>query len=303
MSTLADISLVNRDGVDFSDLNADLDAERTAEAVAGGESPGAFHAFYGDHKAPSGVICPKCKGCGRFRVQGRFQSFDKGPCFTCDGTGSISAEKAKSLATRERNRIAREREQAAARAEWVTRHEDVLAWIRKKDGFNTFATKMSNILGEGKSLTVGQVEAIRKIIADDAARQQKHATNVAASSPAGSGVDLTNVPAGRYAVPNGDTRLKVLIRKPEAPGKWAGWVFVSDAAEYGQRQKYGSQAPGKSYSGKIVAEMRTIAADPKAAAIAYGKLTGTCSICGRALENEESVARGIGPICADKAGW
>jgi len=303
MSTLADISLVKRDGTDFSDLDTDLDAERTAEAVASGEGPGAFQAFYGDHKAPEGVICPKCKGCGRFRVQGRFQSFDKGPCFTCGGSGSISAEKAKSLATRETNRIARERQQAEARAEWVTKHEDVLAWIRKKDGFSNFATKMSNILGEGKSLTVGQVEAIRRIIAEDATRQQQHVQRVAAAAPAGSGVDLAKIPAGRYAVPNGDTRLKVLIQKYDAPHKWAGWVFVSDAAEYGQRQKYGNQAPGRSYSGKIVAELRTIAADPKAAAIAYGKLTGTCSICGRALENEESVARGIGPICADKAGW
>lgn len=303
MNTLADIALVKRDGTDFSDLNADLDAERTAEAVASGEGPGAFQAFYGDHKAPEGCICPKCKGCGRFRVQGRFQSFDKGPCFTCGGTGSISTEKAKALATRETNRVTRERQQAEARAEWVTRHQDVIAWIRKRDGYSSFATKMSNILGEGKSLSIGQVEAIRRIIAEDAARQQQHATHVAAAAPAGSGVDLTHVPAGRYAVPNGDTRLKVLVRKPEAPGKWAGWVFVSDAAEYGQRQKYGSQAPGKSYSGKIVAEMRAIAADPKAAAIAYGKLTGTCSICGRPLENEESVARGIGPICAEKMGW
>lgn len=32
----------------------------------------------------------------------------------------------------------------------------------------------------------------------------------------------------------------------------------------------------------------------------YGKVTGTCCQCGRLLTNEESIAAGIGPICATK---
>jgi len=32
----------------------------------------------------------------------------------------------------------------------------------------------------------------------------------------------------------------------------------------------------------------------------FGKLYGRCMICGRTLENEESIANGIGPVCADK---
>jgi hypothetical protein len=32
----------------------------------------------------------------------------------------------------------------------------------------------------------------------------------------------------------------------------------------------------------------------------YGKVTGTCCNCGRLLTNEESIAAGIGPICATK---
>lgn len=32
----------------------------------------------------------------------------------------------------------------------------------------------------------------------------------------------------------------------------------------------------------------------------YGKVTGTCCNCGRMLTNEESIASGIGPICASK---
>ena len=39
------------------------------------------------------------------------------------------------------------------------------------------------------------------------------------------------------------------------------------------------------------------------AAAAFGKLTGTCCVCMRTLTNEESIERGIGPVCLVKAGW
>lgn len=125
------------------------------------------------------------------------------------------------------------------------------------------------------------------------------ATVVAEPSDA---IDLSSIPAGRYAVPNGATRLKIEIDKP-TEGNWAGWIFVKDAAEYGANQRYGSQKPGKLYAGRVRDELRAILADPREAAAAYGHLTGTCGMCGRPLEEESSVARGIGPKCAQKAGW
>lgn len=38
-------------------------------------------------------------------------------------------------------------------------------------------------------------------------------------------------------------------------------------------------------------------------AAAFGKLYGICCICGTQLNNEVSVERGIGPVCAKKMGW
>jgi hypothetical protein len=35
----------------------------------------------------------------------------------------------------------------------------------------------------------------------------------------------------------------------------------------------------------------------------YGIRTGTCCICGRELTRDESIARGIGPVCFGKMGW
>lgn len=112
-------------------------------------------------------------------------------------------------------------------------------------------------------------------------------------------IDAGYAKVGRYGVPNSESRLKVSIEKP-VDGKWEGWIFVKDAAEYGEHQRYGSQAPGKFYRGSIEDELRAILADPQAAAARYGQLTSTCGMCGRALETQESVERGLGPHCAKK---
>lgn len=116
------------------------------------------------------------------------------------------------------------------------------------------------------------------------------------------GLDLSSVPSGRYAVPGGDTRLKVKIDNVAKAGRWQGWVFVKDAAEYGEGKRYGSQKPGQMYRGQITEALRAIAGDIAGAAAAWGHLTGTCTFCGLPLEDERSVSVGYGPICATNHG-
>jgi len=119
-------------------------------------------------------------------------------------------------------------------------------------------------------------------------------------APSVQGIDLSDLVPGYYAVPGGDTRLKLAISHGKAGGKWEGWSFVKDGAEYGSGERYGMQRPGQAYRGKVEDALRTIVADPKAAMVAYGKLVGRCGACGAKLEDESSVAAGIGPICAGK---
>ncbi len=116
----------------------------------------------------------------------------------------------------------------------------------------------------------------------------------------GSELDLSPLLKGFYSVPDGDTRLKVAIRRPGKKSKWHGYIFVDDGAAYGNRRTYGRQAPDSLYRGDIRDALAAILEDPKAAMVAYGKLTGTCGVCGRKLEDEQSVAAGIGPICAGR---
>jgi hypothetical protein len=44
--------------------------------------------------------------------------------------------------------------------------------------------------------------------------------------------------------------------------------------------------------------LQKIAAGPKAAAVLFGRETGTCGRCGSPLTNDASRARGLGPRCA-----
>jgi Family of unknown function (DUF6011) len=57
--------------------------------------------------------------------------------------------------------------------------------------------------------------------------------------------------------------------------------------------------PGVNQAGLIEA-LRAIEADPEAAAVLHGRASGRCSVCSRDLTDPESIARGIGPICAEK---
>lgn len=99
---------------------------------------------------------------------------------------------------------------------------------------------------------------------------------------------------GRYMTADG-SRIKIDI---PTKGKWAGWVFVKGGSEYGFDGRLGSIKPGGGYKGTRAAQVVEIVADPKAAAVRYGQNTGSCGKCGRVLEDEESVKRGIGPVCA-----
>lgn len=240
------------------------------------------------------VKCYSCNGTGQFRS--KYTGRVVGPCFTCKGTSTVSPKAAKAHDTKVANKAAA----ALEVAQWVQDHTDVLTWLTDNQGKNDFARSLLNQFRERQSLSERQVAAVRENLAKAARREEERKQAVIQAAPQGTGLDLSNVPEGMYSVPNGDTRLKVRISKPEAPSKWASYVFVSDGAVYGARRNYGRQPPGKTYSGEIVEQLKQIAADPLAASQAYGRLVGRCGICGRKLEDQHSVEMGIGPICRAK---
>lgn len=270
-------------GVSEADLDTTSDA--LARAITGGNRASQATTARYEEK------CKKCRGSGNFvSYTGRIV----GPCFTCKGTGVRQFRT--SPETRQANR---DRAQARKQAKADQQAADVQAWLDanpERAAFLQQDWEFPRSLREGLhkwgSLTDNQIAAIDRCLA-------KQADKAAARKSQVSDLDLSEVPAGLYAVPGGDTRLKVRIDKPTR-GKWAGWVFVKDGAEYGSGTRYGSQRPGENYGGQIVDQLRAIASDPLEASKAYGRLVGVCGVCGRKLENEDSVAAGIGPVCAGK---
>jgi hypothetical protein len=245
----------------------------------------------------------KCtaRGC----VSGTFVSWagrSIGSCYRCKGTGILKFKtspeaRAKAKAAGTKLKQAKADAKVVAAEAYRTANADFVAYLEEVAGWNGFAASLLQSITDYGSLTTNQFASAETMWKKHIAKQAEKA-----AEPQVETIDLTDVPAGRYAVPNGETRLKVAIRKPGANSKWHGSIFVDDGAEYGARQNYGRQMPGKQYEGKIVEQLKVIAADPLEAMKAYGHLVGACGVCGRKLEDEKSVALGIGPICLSKFG-
>ncbi len=240
--------------------------------------------------------CQKCRGSG---IWTSWNGLSAGKCYACKGEG------VRRFKTSPQTRHA-QRDAAAARraampeknwAKFEEAHPEQATWISANFEGIDFAHSLREAVLKYGRLTPGQISAVNRCIARATDKAEARKTELPA------GPDLRAIPDGLYAVPDGDTRLKVRISVPDA-GKWAGWVFVTDGAEYGDRQRYGSQRPGEDcYRGKIADQLAAIAADPNTASRAYGRLVGKCGVCGRKLEDKASVAAGIGPVCARKRGW
>lgn len=75
-------------------------------------------------------------------------------------------------------------------------------------------------------------------------------------------------------------------------GQWVGCVFMKE------------QASDETYKVRDIAReeavLRLVIADAKGALTRYGLELGACGMCGRTLTDEESRARGIGPVCIEK---
>lgn len=60
---------------------------------------------------------------------------------------------------------------------------------------------------------------------------------------------------------------------------------------------------GLSRREEVFTAIAAVEVDPRRALEDHGVRTGRCGCCGRLLTDEGSIARGVGPICAEKAGW
>lgn len=291
---------------DFSDLEDPAFSNPAAEGTAAHKVAESWFA----HRPASKRVpnpkpkpqypCTKCNGSGK--VTFGYVNIRQGKCFRCNGKGYFTSSPEQRQAKRESYQARKDEQSARAaklRSEFLQARPDVAKWfVYQIHRNNEFAISLDSKLTAYGELTERQLAAIESSIKRDAEWKAKREADEAAQVSDPNALRLT-IPEGMYAVPGGETRLKVRIDKPEE-GKWKGFVFVKDGAEYGRGERYGMQKPNSVYVGKISDELRIIQANPEAASVAYGRLTGTCGRCGRKLEDAASIAAGIGPICAMK---
>lgn len=160
---------------------------------------------------------------------------------------------------------------------------------------------LTDLLGQGlipedKADAVRQQIAAGKVTVGRASRYIDRLLELRKSQPKqATRTPVPDVPAGRYAVDTDEGHLAFYKVDRPTEGKWAGRTFVTLVLGGGGRQRM----PWK----QSVAVLVKIAQDPQAAMERYGRELGQCGHCGRDLTNEESRARGIGPVCAGKMGW
>lgn len=100
----------------------------------------------------------------------------------------------------------------------------------------------------------------------------------------------------------------VQLRLNGPASRYEGSVSVSDGEPFERNRFFGrinadgTWAPANNCPADVAATLRELAADVPAYVRRDGRATGRCCCCGRTLTDPNSIAAGIGPICADRFG-
>lgn len=209
----------------------------------------------------------------------------------------------------------READKAAqAAAGWKEQHAAEWAYMQKRrDAGNGFYAYLCGVVERFGSIFDSKLESVRGDMRRDAER----------AAPAQAPAPVVRPVVSLEPVEAAFAKAKAAgIQWPKL--RMGGFVFspagensANAGAIYIKTRQPSGDLPGV-YMGKVLggklftsrdcdkaaeAEILAIAADPKAAAVAYGKKFGKCSVCNRDLTDAESVERGIGPICAERYGF
>jgi hypothetical protein len=255
--------------------------------------------------------CLKCRGTGRFvSYSGRAL----GECFACKGRGSKTFKTAPEARAQARQRT------VVAKAGVVADHLAELKWLsdtlarrdRLPEGYATMLADFQTRLLAGHELSDNQMAVIVKGMARSAQWAQERLQKQVEQAVA---LDVTAIRAALQ------TRKKITIALftfslAPSHGNNPGAIYVKDNGAYvGKIARDASTfAPGRDFDQSRLPALVEAMADPakavKADAARRAKMlledptmSIPCGCCGLTLTNPESIARGIGPICAGKWGF
>jgi hypothetical protein len=260
-----------------------------------------------DYRPPSfEEPCRKCGGSGVFRG---WSGRSSGQCFACKGTGKLQFKTSRE--TRQRNVASAARRRVNALEAFQRDHAAEWVWMQATAPRFEFAAKMLEVVTKGRALSENQLAAVQRCVARDAERARTREAERVARESAARPIDMAKITEafGRAASILRFPRLRVAgvifalpSRSTEARAN--GIVYAkSEAGTYLGKITGGRFVRSRECTDEQERMVLEAAVDPQEAAIRYGRLTGNCACCGRLLSAEDSLGRGIGPICAENFGW
>lgn len=246
--------------------------------------------------------CIKCSGTGR--VSGGFVNRWEGKCYACGGKGYFLTSPQQRAKGRAQAKRAKDIRQEDNIEKYRNSHPAEVAFLEANFKWSGFYADMLENIRKYRSLTERQLAAVRNGMAKAEERKVEKAEREA-NAPV---LDLTRInemfsSAGEHlkkpALRVGNVRISVA----PANGKNAGYLYVKVDGEYaGKISPAGKLLAVRSAPADLEPTLVGIASDPIGKLVEHGRLTGSCACCGRELTDPVSVARGIGPICADNWG-
>ena len=213
---------------------------------------------------------------------------------------------------------ARAAQQQAARdialQQFGQRHPGMLEWLQPAAarGFE-FACEMLAKVKRGEALSTNMIAAIERCMVRDKERAERRAADDFRAQEMARPVHTVNLEAVEQAFARAKQQgiqwpKLVLDGFKLAPAgansRNAGAIYVTKGAgAYLGRVMRGQFLPSRECDEPTRDRVLEAMANPLASAIAYGKKFGRCAVCNRELTDEDSIARGIGPRCAERMGW
>lgn len=254
--------------------------------------------------------CESCRGTGKYQGVRVHQHEEK--CFACKGKGYFYTSYADRQAARVNSRARKAAKLLTEQNEFHAEHPGFIDRVKAELlPWNEFATKLVEEFERKASLSPKQIAALQSALDKNAERQAARAAAKAAETKA-----LADNPVDTSAI-------RALFDVPKANGLkrvglWYGPLKISEAKETSSNAGALYVKTGDTYLGKIVGstfhpawgvkqadvlpQLLKIAANPAEELRIMGKETGICCCCGRELTDPESIAAGIGPICATNWG-
>jgi hypothetical protein len=105
-----------------------------------------------------------------------------------------------------------------------------------------------------------------------------------------------------------ETGTRVVLHQAGSGSRYVGQVQITDGGRYPDNRYFGridlsgALHAGRDMSIDVQTLLTNLGEHPEAVASAYGHLTGSCCFCGILLRDSRSLAKGYGPVCAEKFG-